>query len=79
MALFKTDEYVMGMCVLEVALDPVGKVGELKLLRPTGSDERLLNALRRDVAAWQFRPARQCGKPVASTLTVSITHCPRPR
>jgi hypothetical protein len=69
-------KYRLGVCVAEATIDTSGRIARLRVLTPTDAAPALVSAIAGDVGAWAFRPAQQCGSPVETIATMSITHCP---
>jgi protein TonB len=61
---------IEGKVRIELTLDPTGKVENAKVLSGLGHglDEAAVETVRNAT----FEPAKQCGKPVASTFTLSV-------
>jgi len=56
---------------LQVALDALGNVEDVRVIDSSGS--RMLDrAAMESVRSWRFRPARHAGEPIASMATVSV-------
>jgi hypothetical protein len=73
---YRGEQFVMGVCVLEVPIDVTGRPGEVRFLRPRNPAPQLVKAVLEDTKSWRFHPATACGRAVPSTLTMTITHCP---
>lgn len=61
---------IRGIVIVEILIDPAGKVADVKLLRSIpGLDEAAVTAVKQ----WQYEPTKVDGKPVTVRHTVPIT------
>jgi len=68
----------LGHCLFEAVISTDGLVQDLRVLRPSTVSPRCKPAIDeyvRTISQWRYRPATYRGQPVATFLTISITHC----
>jgi TonB family protein len=61
-----------GVVLIQLAVLPDGSVGDVRLLKSSGSPQLDAGALV-SAGYWRYRPAMRNGKPVAATVKVKVT------
>jgi hypothetical protein len=77
-ALNEAGEFRLRSCVADVRVSETGTVDSVRVVRPQGVDPRVASAIAGVIRLWRYRPAQACGRPVPSTFTVVVQHCPHP-
>jgi TonB family protein len=61
---------VQGLVIIEALIDPAGRVGRARVLKPVaGLESAALDA----VQSWRYSPAKLDGKPTTTILVVSVS------
>jgi protein TonB len=63
---------VEGTVYLDLLVDKEGKVRDVKILKPSGSNVGFEEAAKEAVKKWTFSPAIQNGKPIAVWMTLPV-------
>jgi TonB family protein len=72
-AIYPLQSVASGTVVLEVALDDIGKITDVRVVRGIPS---LTESAERSVRQWKFRPAQLDGEPVHSKMAVAFSFVP---